>query len=622
MCGIVGIAKIDSVIREDSIFIDDSVRIMRHRGPDGNGVWKGNNVAFGHCRLAIIDLVKGAQPMHDASGRFTITYNGEIYNYRELRQFLKTKGYVFKTDSDTEVILNAYAHWGSDCLNEFNGIFAFGLWDSYERSLLLARDHVGVKPLVYYELKDFIIFSSEIKCILKHPRIEKRINLFALSDYLSLGYILNPKTIISDIKKLPPATWLLWKNGTSRKQCYWDIASVASRPQREFSSEKQAIEELHCELDRAVKLQQVSDVPTGAFLSGGIDSSAIVQKMVSLNSEEVKTFSIGFKEKSFNELPYARTVAKYLGTEHYDEIVDPDFENILPKLAWYYDEPFSDTSCLPTYMLSNLTGNSVKVAFSGDGGDECFAGYDTFIADKLQNRYQRLPDVMKRLTNCFVESLPATHKKVNWDYKLKQFVKFAGLSPDQAHYSWRTIFSEEEKKVLLNGDIQRELYGYTPYDVFSDYFGKMDTHYPLNRMTCVDFQTWLTDAMLVKVDRASMANSLEVRVPLLDHKLVEFAFSLPQNMKIKGYSTKYILKKSMEPFLPFSIVHRKKRGFNSPVAKWVKSFSEFMENHPCDYLIGQDSMWVDLMKSHKAHRADNGFKLWTLLCWSLWKKTL
>ena len=622
MCGIVGIVHRDILCDADRTFLKIASQLMSHRGPDDQGVWIEDRVGLGHRRLSIIDLTSGAQPMHDATGHYTITYNGEIYNYKDLRRFLESKGYVFRTNSDTEVILNAYAHWGAACVEHFNGIFAFGLWDSHERTLFLARDHLGVKPLLYYVDNEYLIFASELKAILQHPAAKAEINLFALSDYLSLGYVLAPKTIIRNIRKLQPATRLLWKGGACRLEQYWDLAAVANQAPRQFASEQEAIEELHDQLERAVRMQLVSDVPLGAFLSGGIDSSSVVQKMGSLCPERVKTFSIGFQARSYSELPYARLVAEYLGTQHFDQVISPDLEALLPRLAWYFDEPFSDTSAVPTYLLCQFTRQHVKVALSGDGGDECFAGYETYIADKIQSIYRRVPHVVHMLVVSLASWLPSTHRKVSWDYKLKQFVKYAHSTPEKAHYSWRILLSEAEKRLLLNGDVQRQLGDYTPFETFLDYYREVPNASALNRFLYIDAKTWLADAMLVKVDRASMTCGLEVRVPLLDYKLVEFAMSLPPSFKLRGFQTKFIFKKAMEQFLPKSIVHRAKRGFNAPAAHWVKRFSAVMSEDHCELLSGQSCVWTQLMRDHEARRADNGFKLWTLLSWSLWKKSV
>ena len=562
--------------------------------------------------------------MRDVTGRYLITFNGEIYNYRELKHLLETKGYAFHTHSDTEVILNSYACWGAGCVERFNGIFAFGLWDYEERTLFLARDHLGVKPLLYYFDDAGMAFASELKALLAHPRITREIDAYALSDYLSLGYILTPKTIIRDIHKLPPATRGLWKNGAFRLERYWNFADILKHPAQPAPPEHEAIDALRSELKRAVALQLVSDVPVGAFLSGGIDSSAVTEKMVECYPEQVKTFSIGFAEKSYSELPYARLAANFLNTRHFDNIIAPELPALLPRLVWYFDEPFADTSSVPTYFLCQLARQHVKVALSGDGGDECFAGYETYLADKAQAIYNAwVPDALHRFVILpFMRHLPATHRKISWDYKLKQFAQHVRLTPEQGHYSWRLLFSEAQKDALWDRDLRRQIGDYTPFDVFAAHYGEVSHVSPLHRALYVDAKTWLADAMLVKVDRASMANGLEVRVPLLDYKLVEFAMSLPERMKLNGTCAKYLFKKAMNGYLPKKIIYRAKRGFNSPVAHWVDEFDKMMTAETCNLLPGLPQMWKNLSDAHHAHSADHGFRMWALINWVNWQQAV
>jgi len=433
MCGIIGITKRDGLSDQDCEYLRYSTLQMQHRGPDAEGIWIADRIGLGHRRLSIIDLNSGAQPMQDPTTRYTITYNGEIYNYKELRHELELLDYVFRTDSDTEVILNAYAHWGTGCAERFNGIFAFGLWDAHEQSLLLARDHLGIKPLIYHATREMLIFGSELKSILQYPALKPELDLCSVSDYLSLGYVLSPKTIIQDVHKLPPGSWLVWKGGDFHIKRFWDLASVVGHTPSHIRSAQQAVEALQEQLNRAVRMQLVSDVPVGAFLSGGLDSSTVIQKMVSAYPDRLKTFSIGFKEESYSELPFAQLVADYLGTEHFTEIVSPDINELLPKLAWYLDEPFSDTSAIPTYVLCQLARQHAKVSLSGDGGDECFAGYETYLADLAQSLYARVPSAVHRLLVAPIANrLPSTHQKVSWDYKLKQFVAYDRSSREQA----------------------------------------------------------------------------------------------------------------------------------------------------------------------------------------------
>ncbi len=620
MCGIAGLVNREGLCQEDRSWLKDSLYQISHRGPDASGIWMNHSAGFSHARLAIIDLEGGSQPMHDASERYTITYNGEIYNFKTIRAELESKKYKFRTQSDTEVILNAYAEWDTECVEHFNGIFAFGIWDQEERNLFLARDHLGVKPLLYCHRQNILIFSSELKAIRQHPIVDEGVDPRAFSDYLSLGYILTPKTILKAVQKLPPATWLRWNpaNNKCLIRRYWDLAGVVSGP-KESLNVPEAIEALHACLDRSVRRQLVSDVPLGAFLSGGLDSSTIVQKMLRHSTGSVQTYSMGFLEKSYSELPFSRMVAENLGVENIEEMVSPNLPELLPRLVWYYDEPFSDTSAVPTFMLCKLARRHVKVSLSGDGGDECFAGYETYIADRLQALYRRIPGWMHR---CFflpvVNALPSTQRKVSLDYKLKQFVYNARKSPEEAHYKWRLIFSEEQKQALCGESFMRELDGYTPLEVFLDYYKEVNNASPLSRSQYVDIKTWLADGMLVKIDRASMSHGLEVRVPFLDPELVESAMRLPDTMKLHVFETKYLLKKAMVPFLPREVIWRSKRGFNAPAAQWVNLLSDHVTEFECDFIAGFDAHWKRLLEEHQERQADHGFRLWTLLCWVFW----
>lgn len=605
----------------DRRWLRRAVATLRHRGPDAEGEWAGARAALGHRRLSIIDLTSGAQPMADAAGRRVITYNGEIYNYRELRVELQGRGCVFRTQSDTEVILHAYAAWGVDCLERFNGIFAFGLWDEEEQTLLLARDHLGVKPLLYYQDREGCLFASELKVLLAHPRVPRELDPAAVSDYLSLSYILAPRTIVRAVRKLEPASWLRWRRGETVIRRYWDLAAAVRAAAEPGRTEPQAVEQLHAELDRSVRLQLVSDVPLGAFLSGGVDSSTIVQKMTEQAAGRVRTFSIGFRERSYSELPYARRVAASLGTEATEEIVTPNLAELMPRLAWYYDEPYAETSAVPTYLLCRLAARHVKVALSGDGGDECFAGYETYVADRFQQLYRRLPGWLHRgLLLPLANHLPATHRKVSWDYKIKQFVREARAAPEVAHYRWRQVFAEEEKAELWGDAAPAGLDGHTPEGAFLHHYDEIPDASFLQRSQYVDIKTWLADAMLVKVDRASMANGLEVRVPLLDRRLVVWALALPDNLRLRGRRTKYILKHTMAGRLPPGIAWRAKRGFNAPAAHWVKTWADALRGHECDILPGFGRVAERLLAEHAAHRADHGFRLWVMLNWVLWKQ--
>jgi len=625
MCGIVGRLLFDKDRTQSPDFLHKACRILQHRGPDGKGIWTDGPVGFGHQRLAIIDLDSGDQPMTDAKEEVWITFNGEIYNFSDLREELRGKGYQFRTASDTEVILNAYKEWGERCLEKLNGIFAFGLWDARQNKLLLARDHLGIKPLFYYMDNDHLLFASEIKAILADEGVTRKIDPESLSDYLSLGYILGPKTIIEGISKLPPGAYFVWRNGHSYVKEYWGLASTLEQAKESETDSSGYSQQLEEHLDRIVKLQLVSDVPVGAFLSGGIDSSTIVQRVVKLTGPSLKTFSIGFQEKSYSELTYAKQVADHFGTDHYEQIVKPEL-GVLTKLAGYFDEPLADTSAVPMYFLSKLAREHVKVSLSGDGGDENFGGYTTYLADKLAVVYNRVPDIIhKLLVLPVVNRLPTTMKKVSFEYKLKQFVKEGKNSPSRAHYGWRLLFSEEEKHSLLGDHSYENLDGYTPSSVFERYYNEVPSCSALTRFQYVDVKTWLVDDILVKVDRASMAHGLEARVPLLDRELVESALALPQSLKVRMLKTKFILKKAMTRHLPENIINRKKSGFNAPIALWLRNGSlgplqDYLLDGRSKSLIPWNNQALeDLWLNHRQGKNDNGMKLWAILVLKAWE---
>jgi asparagine synthase (glutamine-hydrolysing) len=623
MCGIVGFLEFAGPAPDRMAFLRRGCAAVAHRGPDGEGVWVDGPVGFGHRRLSIIDLESGDQPMRDGSGRYCITYNGEIYNYRELRDELTAKGMSFRTKSDTEVILNAYAQWGADCVERLNGIFAFALWDADERSLLLARDHLGVKPLLYALTPDRLLFATDLSALAGVDGVDGRVDLEALSDYLSLGYVLSPKTILRGVRKLPPASMLVCRgDGRVRVERFWDLAAIANAPSREFRSDDAAAAAALEVVEEAVTAQLVSDVPVGAFLSGGIDSSTIAFFMHRQLGPATQTFSLGFDDASFDESRYFHLMAKHLATRHHEETMPAGVASALPEIVRLNGEPFADTSAVPTFFLSQLARRHVKVALSGDGGDEAFGGYETYLADKAHTVYARLPRwVHTTIVTPALRMLPVTYGKVSWDYKLRQFAAYAYETPEAAHCGWRTIFSESQKAALMTPDVYRALGGYTPADAFRAHYADVPTASPLNRLIYVDFKTWLCDDILVKTDRAGMAHGLEVRVPLLDRRVVEFAMALPERLKVRGLRTKYLLKRAMRSALPPAILHRSKRGFNAPVSAWMQTWPTVRAGAGLRRLLpGVSAQWDDLVASHARRRNDEGLRLWTLLVLNLWSE--
>ncbi|HHT9116991.1 MAG TPA: asparagine synthase (glutamine-hydrolyzing) [Candidatus Hypogeohydataceae bacterium YC38] len=624
MCGIFGKTNFNNRPIDPDV-VERALSVMVHRGPDDMGTHfsssTGWNVALGHRRLSIIDLAGGHQPLSNEDGKVWVVFNGQIYNFKELRKELEAQGHRFRTNCDTEVLVHAYEEHGTGFLEKLNGMFALALWDERKKLLFLARDRLGIKPLYYSKLKEGFIFASEVKALLQDPEVKREIDVESLSMYLTLNYILSPHSMVKGISKLPPGHALIVNEGGYRLWQYWDI---------EIDNKLQLKEEQYCErirslLETAVRRRLMSDVPLGAFLSGGIDSTAVVSYMSSSTNKAPQTFSIGFEEKSYSELPHARYAAQYLGTEHHDLVVEPKIETTLPRLIWYNDEPLGDSSCIPMYFLAQLARKYVKVALSGDGGDENFAGYDTYIADKLATLYKLLPRLLR--SNCIarpVNMLPHSLSKVSYSYKLNQFVRGADFSPEKAHYFWRVIFTEEEKEKLFSPDCLRSIKSLDTFDYFRQYFNKYPKADLLDRCLYVDFKTWLVDDILTKVDRASMAHSLEVRVPFLDHELVEFAMRIPSYYKLKGLSSKYILKRALRGQVSARTLSRKKEGFNSPLSYWLKKelkelALENLAYKKIEELGFFNPLYVkQVLDEYFLGRKDNSLKIWGLLNLVMW----
>jgi asparagine synthase (glutamine-hydrolysing) len=622
MCGIVG--EITFTAKPVTpAWVKFACSQMSHRGPDGDGFYTTSEVALGHRRLSIIDLVSGDQPLSYLNGRYWITFNGEIYNYRELRAELSAAGWEFTTQSDTEVILAAYAAWGPDCLARLNGIFAFGLWDSVEKTLLLARDALGVKPLLYHLDGTGLRYASELKALLRHPAVQPEIDPQALQDYLALGYTLTPRTILRGVCKLEAGSWLLARSdGSVHQQQYWDLARTIG--ERSSISPAQAIEEFSSRLEKTTAMQMVSDVPLGAFLSGGIDSSSIVYHAAQKTDLPLNTFSIGFNEDSFSELDYASLAARHIRTDHHEMVVEPQTLEQLARMVWLYDEPLGDTSLIPTYFVSRLARERVTVVLSGDGADELLAGYDTYLADRFQALYRRVPAWMhRRVIQPAVNTLvPPSDKKVSLNFMIRQFIGQGHGSPERAHYGWRMMFSENERAALVQTQAAN---GYDPFQAYRRHYDAVAGADPLTQSLYVDIKTWMLDDILVKVDRASMACSLESRVPFLAPDLVEYAMSLPPKLKLHGLERKYILKQAMRGKLPDEILYRKKRGFNAPISHWMRGplgseIDELFRARPSTLIDLQHPVVQQLWSKHRSGQNDHGFKLWTLLSFILWEQ--
>lgn len=618
MCGIVG--SLSWAQQEDPDIIKRMMGRLAHRGPDASGIWEKNPVILGHRRLSILDVSAHAnQPMVDSSGRYAIAFNGEIYNFQPLRDGFLKQGITFNTNSDTEVVLTAWRQWGLEALLHLEGMFAFALWDNQEQKLFLARDRFGEKPLLYFlHSTNSIVFGSELKALQQHPFCPQTINPRAISQFLSLNYILTDSCILENVHKLPPAHYMvIQKREISAPKPYWSLADQFRAPKWNIPHHELS-DFLSASLDSKVQDCMLSDVPLGAFLSGGIDSSAIVASMAKhQNSKQVKTFTIGFEDDSFDELDKAQHVASYINVDHHWEKISIDRLSLLPKIVEAADEPFADTSMIPVYVLAAMASKTVAVCLSGDGGDELFAGYETYRADQLHRFFSKLP--FKNFMSKCINFLPVRLDKVSFDYKARQFFRGIQLSPQRAHYFWRTIFSEEEKKKLLRSPYGEEVAKHDPFEVFNQFYQDVKDCSLMEQHLYVDLKTWLVDDILVKVDRMSMAHSLEVRAPFLNHKLAEWAIRLPTDSKIKNLRTKILLKRSQERALPSSIIYGKKEGFSSPVSQWLDqhSKSQMLDNKRfCEWFKEEEIQKI--WKSHEKREADQGLKLFGLLCLSLW----
>lgn len=621
MCGVCGVYNFRNREPVQIELLKSMAETMTHRGPDAGGFYSLGGVGLGHRRLSIIDLEGGSQPMTNEDGTIWIAFNGEIYNFLELRDPLVRSGHVFKTVSDTETIIHLYEEYGEECFRYLRGMFAIVIWDSRVDKLIMARDRVGKKPLFYAYDGSRIVFASEIKAILKVKGIDSTIDIEAFSDYLSLLYIPNPKSIFKGIKKIRPGHYIVVSGNTFREVQYWDI---------HFSEVNDLTEEEWCErlleaYREAVRIRLVSDVPLGAFLSGGVDSSSVVALMSEVMDSPVITSSIGFEEEEFNELKYARIVADSFRTDHHEEIVRPDAVSVVEKLAWHYDEPFADSSAVPTYYVSKAARQYVTVALAGDGGDELFAGYRRYYFFQRENVIRNLfPSAISRI---LFGTLARVYPKADWAPKvLRAKATFESLSHSEIEGYFHDIsaFRPELKLQIIDQEVKKELGKYDTIDILRQYFMRADTNDPLSRIQYVDIKTYLTDDILVKVDRASMATSLEVRAPILDHKFMELAASIPASLKLRKTSGKYIFKKALKPILPEIILNRSKMGFGVPLADW---FRGDLKEMAYDTIFGRNqnnyfnqNFLKLIWKQHQSGLRNRSTELWVVLMFRLWER--
>lgn len=621
MCGVAGIAFTDTRTVVDPQLLRRMTGALAHRGPDADGFYIAGGVGLGHRRLSIIDVEGGKQPILNEDQTAAIVFNGEIYNFMPIRKTLLETGHRFQTGSDTEVILHAYEEYGKKCVEHLRGMFAFAIWDDRKKELFLARDRVGIKPLYYYWNGEKLLFGSELKSILEDPSVDRTIDPFALDDYLTYLYIPAPKTIFKEIRKLPPGHTLTLSERGLKEEEYWDLSFEPD----ERLTESEYTEGLRAKLYESVSIHLMSEVPLGAFLSGGVDSTAVVGIMGALLDRPVNTASIGFQEAGYDELPYARLAARKFHTNSYEKIVEADAAQILDSLVWYFDEPFADSSMVPTYYVSKIARERVTVCLSGDGGDENFAGYRRYRFDLFENRIRALlPGGMRRP---FFGALGQVYPKADWlprIFRAKTLLTNLSLTPEQGYFHTMSWFTPKMKRLLYREALKKDLGGYDPFSVMKGYFDLAKDWDPLSRIQYVDIKTYLVDDILTKVDRTSMAHSLEVRVPLLDHEVVEYAARIPARYKLRNGEGKYLFKKALRGLVPSEILERPKMGFSIPLANWLrkglkgtfeeKVFSPESFVSTLFNLAPIQQWWVQ----HQRGTKDYSCHLWALLVLECW----
>jgi asparagine synthase (glutamine-hydrolysing) len=605
----------------DQAMVQRMCDAIRHRGPDDDGFYFNQQVGLGMRRLAIIDLKSGQQPIHNQDQTSWIVFNGEIYNYLELREKLEKLGHTFYTNSDTEAIVHAYDQYGADCPKHLRGMFAFAIWNTRTQELFLARDRVGKKPLLFADLKDQLVFGSEFSALLLHPRISREIDYQAIDDYLSFMCVPAPRTAYKAIKKLEPGHSLRWRNGDIKIERYWQPDFSHKLKISEAEAGERAVEILR----EAVRVRLMSEVPLGAFLSGGIDSSAVVALMSQESSERVKTFSIGFEEQDFSELHHARRVAEHVGAEHHEFIVRPDAMEVLPLLVDHYGEPYADSSAIPTYYVARETRRHVTVALNGDGGDESFAGYERYAAMQLAERYHRLPSILRQVVlEQLIGLLPTSETKRSRVRDAKRFLTAASLPKVERYLRWVSVFDTEAKTRIYSEAFNNDVEGQHAINILRPWFAHANGSGIVDAALLTDIMTYLPNDLLVKVDIATMAVSLEARAPFLDHHVIEFAASLPEKMKLRGLTTKYLLKRVLRQLLPAENLDRRKMGFGVPIGHW---FRGRLEGFLREVLLSEKSLGRGLflpdeikrlVELHTRGEKDYSNQLWTLLMLELW----
>lgn len=617
MCGISGYTHSRRLF--DPTTIRNATDCLIHRGPDQQGTYESDCVSLGAVRLKIIDMSAGGQPMVSEDGNTVLVFNGEIYNHRELRAELEAEGHRFSSQSDTEVLLGAFLRWDKDCFRRLRGMFAAAIWVETEKRLVLVRDRVGIKPLYICKRGEDIYFGSELKALFAHPEIPRELDLTALHYYLALNYVPGPRTLVKGIEKLPPGDLLEWKDGSVRTEPYW-------KPRFEKNAlwtRESAEEALHELLKQSIRDHLIADVPLGVWLSGGVDSSTIVHYARKISSSRLKTFSICFGGRSFDESRYAREIAKRYDTEHYELDVNPslDLPGAIEEMAYYTDEPFADAGAVPLWFLSKLSRRNVTVALSGEGADELFGGYITYRADRLAEHARSVPSPLRRSLLGLLRYWPVSSEKISFEYKLKRFVEGSFLPADEAHTYWNGAFSRTQQQGIL-----ARMNHASVQDLFQGDLPCAEQDGCLSRYLAFDQRYYLTDDLLQKVDRMSMAHSLEVRPPYLDHRIMEFAASLPDEWKIDGGRQKVILKSLMKNKLPASILRRAKTGLDIPTHDWFRSaLRPLLRDVLAPQAVEETQLFQRgaierLISDHLEGRANLGYHLWGLLILFLWMK--
>lgn len=622
MCGIAGafVTKKSKKNLDLHNLLPQMVKTLDHRGPDSNGIKIQNNVGLGHTRLSVIDLSEaGNQPMISENENIIIVYNGEVYNFLELKKILIKSGFTFKSNTDTEVILYGYCLWGKEIFSKLQGMFAIGIWDKNNEELILARDHIGKKPLYYSWDGGILLFASEIKGILAHKEHNRECDLEAIHHYLTFQYVPSPFSAFKGIKKIPPASFLSFnKNGEINEYKYWQLPP----PQKQKSRPLEEIQiELKEKLEDAIKLRMISDVPVGAFLSGGVDSSSVVALMAKLSSKKIKTFSIGFQESEYDERKYARMVAERYDTDHTEMIVTPKAIDILDKIVWHYNEPFADPSAVATFYVSEIAKREVTVVLNGDGGDEIFLGYPRYEICKKYENIGNINPLIKRTSNKISNYIPPSLEKYKLPRVARRILKNIG-SKNSEKYAHSIIYFSDIDKKNCYGEKMREYLEFSSLKIFDKYFDECNSY--LAGAAWTDIHNYLPDDLLVKVDIASMAFGLEARSPFLDHRFIEWANKINPKQKMFNAIPKYLLKKTMEPFLPNDLLYRPKMGFGVPIDYWLKNelkelaYDTLLSNKSKSRGIIKPSYIKSLLDDHVNNNRLNHTRIWALLMLELW----